>query len=75
MIGDGPVIAAEVIGEIGDFFEAVMAVAPGRMVVQGTAQVGPFDQAWNSSLLRGRELAMVLAQFGRNVAEAELGKD
>ena len=75
MIGDGPVGEAEFFHVRGDLFERVVAVAPGRVIVQRAFQIGPFDQPGQRAFLAGREFAVVFAQFRRHEWQIKRGKD
>ena len=72
MVGDGPIVAAEVVHVAGDGFDGFMAVAPVGMIVERAAQLGPFDEAREFAFFGGGEFAVVLAQFRRDVGEVEL---
>ena len=75
MIGDGPVVAAQVDHGGNDVVEGIATVAPLGMVVKRAAEFGPFDQAGNAVFCGGLEFALVFAQLRRDEIEVELVVD
>lgn len=75
VVGDGPVSQAERSGQVEGFLEGHVAIAPGGVVVEGTLEVGPFEQARDGPFFGGFELAQIFPQFGWDEVEAELLED
>ena len=76
MVGDGPVFQSESFHVIGDFLQAVVPVAPDRMIVQGASQVRPLDRACGRLIFfAGGKLAVVFTQFRRHKRQIQFGKN
>ena len=75
MVRDAPVSQAEFAHRLGNLLRALVAVAPGGVIVQRALQVRPLDQARERPLLGQRDLAHVLAHLRRDIVQAELLED
>ncbi len=75
VVGDGHVLVAMRPRRLGHFFDGIAAVGFDGVHVHVALQISLRDQR-RQGMRRGRiNLAQVLAQFGRNVVELELGVD
>src|SRR5689334_19550279 len=63
MIRDPEVLQPEVHRFIGHFFEGVMAVGSGGVVVESASEVLQFDKAGKGAVHSGLDLATVLAEL------------
>ena len=71
VVGDADVLVAGRAAGQGELLDRVRAVGVTRVAVEKAAQVAPVEQTRQGVVLGGLDLALALAQLGRNAVEAE----
>ena len=71
VVGDAEVLQAKILSGFSHVFERSATVTVGRVTMEGSSQVRPFDQFGEPAIFRGFKLTAVFAKFRFDVGEAE----
>ena len=69
VVGDSPVRAAEAAHMLGNFRQALAAIAPVAVIMQRALEISPFNEARDVVRLGSLKLPAILAQFRWHIGQ------